>query len=254
MIAEREQNGQREGTWKASHKRMLAQNMKSTIRGLSVPTEFFLVVFLCFGLTIMANVTWIIHQVSPSHVSPMPTNSAVHLNNDSIIVSVVLESLTLGIALWIGSIRGWSLNTFGFRPTWKWTGAGVVLFIVFFGIQRLLGFLMRGVFHTTVDFHRVSHLTIPFILFICIVNPVFEESIEVGYFFQALQGYGMWVTVLASAAFRGFLHTTMGISGFVFMFAEGLLHGFVYWRWRQLWPLIVAHALQMLYSLLSQVK
>lgn len=228
--------------------------MKSIIRGLSVPTEFFLVVFICFGLTIMANVMWLIHNISPSHVSPMPANSAVHLNNDGIIVSVVLESLTLGLALWIGSIRGWSLTTFGFRPTCKRTGAGVGLFIAFFCIQRLLGLLMRGVFHTAVDFHRVSHLTVPFILFICIINPVFEESIEVGYFFHALQRHGMWVTVLASAAFRGFLHTTMGISGFVLMFAEGLLHGFFYWRWRQLWPLIVAHALQMLYSLLSQVK
>ena len=85
-----------------------------------------------------------------------------------------------------------------------------------------------------------------------VVNPVFEETLECGYLFQVLQRHGMWLTVFASAAFRGFLHSTMGISGFVFMFAEGLLHGFVYWKWRQLWPLIVAHALQMLYSLLTQ--
>jgi membrane protease YdiL (CAAX protease family) len=28
------------------------------------------------------------------------------------------------------------------------------------------------------------------------------------------------------------------------MFAMGLLCGFVYWKWRQLWPLILAHSLQ----------
>ena len=62
----------------------------------------------------------------------------------------------------------------------------------------------------------------------------------------------MWLTVLAVALFRGFLHTTMGVSGFVTMFAIGLLYGFFYWRWRQLWPLIVAHSLQMFYSLVPQ--
>ena len=108
--------------------------------------------------------------------------------------------------------------------------------------------------HPAVNFHTASQLTLPFIILISIVNPVFEETIEVGYFFQALQGYGMWLTVFASAAFRGFLHLSMGINGLIFMFAEGLLHGFFYWRWRQLWPLIVAHGLQMLYSLLAQVK
>ena len=44
----------------------------------------------------------------------------------------------------------------------------------------------------------------------------------------------------------------MGLSGFVTMFAMGLLYGFVYWRWRQLWPLVLAHSLQMLYALLPQ--
>jgi len=111
---------------------------------------------------------------------------------------------------------------------------------------------VQEVFHSTVDFHRLSELTIPFILLISMVNPVFEESLECGYFFQVLERHGMWVTVLASAAFRSFLHANMGISGVVFLFVLGLLYGFVYWRWRELWPLIVAHGLQMLYALLPQ--
>jgi membrane protease YdiL (CAAX protease family) len=181
-----------------------------------------------------------------------PAPSAIRLNNDGIIEGVVFRAVTLSVVLWIGHIRGWSLATFGLRPSWKWTGVGVLLFLANGLAGRVLSLLMTEVFHTTVDFHRVSEVTLPFVVLICIVNPIFEEALECGYFFQALQRHGMWVTVLASAVFRGFLHASMGVNGFVFMFALGLLFGFFYWRWRQLWPLIVAHALQMLYALLPQ--
>jgi membrane protease YdiL (CAAX protease family) len=220
----------------------------SIIRSFSVLTEFCLVIFIGFGITIVGTLAWMINHLSADPAAPV----AMRLNNDGIIEGVVLRVVTMSVVLWIGSIRGWSLATFGLRPSWKGTGAGVLLLIAFLLVQQILGFLTREVFHNTVDFHRVSELTIPFIILISIVNPVFEEALECGYFFQALQRHGMWLTVTASALFRGFLHASMGVSGLVFMFASGLLYGFVYWRWRQLWPLVVAHGLQMFYALLPQ--
>lgn len=38
-------------------------------------------------------------------------------------------------------------------------------------------------------------------------------------------------------------HLPFGINAVVTIFAIGLIFGFVCWRWRQLWPLIVAHSL-----------
>jgi len=224
--------------------------VKSIIRNLSAPTEFCLVIFIGFGLTIAGTFSWLI-----DHLWAVPLGSSdglTHLNNAGVVECVIFRLLPFGAVLWIGRIRGWSLAGFGLRPTWKWTVVGALLFFAFLLIQRVLGFLTREVFHHTVDFHRVSEMTIPFIILISIVNPVFEEALECGYLFQALERHGMWLTVLASATFRSFLHTTMGVNGIVFMFAEGLLHGFFYWRWRQLWPLIIAHALQMLYVLLPK--
>lgn len=237
--------------------------VKSIIRNLSAPTEFLLIIFVCFGLTLAVSSVWIINHLR--HV-PLPhTNGAahpdkdvIHLKNDGIIVSVVLGLITLGVALWIGRIRGWSLATFGVQVSWKWTALGVLLFFAFQLVVHLVHFLMTGSFfaathpHGQPDFLRVSHLTIPFIILISIFNPVCEEAMESGYFFHALQRYGMWLTVFAAALFRGFLHITMGFNGFATMFAMGLLYGFVYWRWRQLWPLVVAHSLQMFYALLPQ--
>ncbi len=226
--------------------------IKSFIQSFSAITEFCLVISICFGLTIVVTSVWLIRQLS--HAPPAPYNQIIHLRNNGAVVSVVLELVTLGIVLWIGRIRGWSLATFGLRFSWKGTGAGVLLFLAFFVIQQLNALLTRLVFHGTVDFHRVSNMTIPCIILLSIVNPLAEEAIESGYIFHALQRYGMWITVLAAAVFRGYLHATMGVSGFVTMFAMGLLYGFVYWRWRLLWPLMFAHALQMLYALIPQAQ
>jgi len=206
------------------------------------------VLFISFGLTIVHITAWIIHNVwaahAPSSVETRP------LQNDGIIVLTVMEVATMLIVLGIGRIRGWSLATFGFRLSWKWTVVGLLLFGAGFLLQQVTGFVTREVFHSTVDYHRINQLTLPVIVMISLINPIFEETIESGYIFYALEKYGPWLTVTLSAGFRAFLHATMGISGIVAMFTQGLLYGLFYWRWRQLWPLVVAHALQMLYSLL----
>jgi len=222
--------------------------VKSIIRSFSAPTELLLVLFISFGLTIVHITAWIIHNVwaaqAPSSVETRP------LQNDGIIFLAVMEVLTLLMVLGIGRIRGWSLATFGFRLSWKWTAVGLLLFGTGFLLQQVIGLVTREVFHSTVDYHRINQLTLPVIVMISLINPVFEETIESGYIFYALEKYGPWLTVGSSAGFRAFLHATMGISGVVAMFTQGLLYGLLYWRWRQLWPLVVAHALQMLYSLL----
>jgi hypothetical protein len=95
-----------------------------------------------------------------------------------------------------------------------------------------------------------GELTVPFIILFSMANPFFEELMETGYFIRSLQGFGMWPAVLASAFFRAFLHAHLGIFGAMNIFVMGVLFGLVYWRWRQLWPLIVAHSLMDLIGLL----
>ena len=217
---------------------------------------------ICFGLSIAASLIWIVNHISSAPlaheagISHPNSKDVIHLTNDGVITTIVLELVTLGIALWIGRMRGWSLRSFGSKISWKWTGLGVLLFLANYLLNTALHFLMTGHWqdsasaHGTPSFLRVSHLTVPFIILLATINPIFEEAFESGYFFHVLQRYGMWTTIFAASLFRGFLHVTMGWNGFVTMFAMGLLYGFVYWRWRQLWPLMVAHSLQIYLSLL----
>ena len=59
--------------------------------------------------------------------------------------------------------------------------------------------------------------------------------------------------VCASAAFRAFLHAYQGINALVLIFPLGLLVGYAYWKWRRLWPVVVAHTLLDLWALIPGV-
>ena len=168
-----------------------------------------------------------------------------YISNPIVLGMFIYELLVLSVVFWIGRIRGWSFAKLGFQISWKWTGVGVLLFVVSEAVAHGLFRVLAHVIHSeagTVGL-LAGGLTLPFIILNSITNPVFEEVFEAGYFIHSLQRFGMWPAVLASALFRAFLHAHLGVNGQLCVFVLGVIFGLTYWRWRQLWPLIFAHSL-----------
>ena len=205
--------------------------MRAFIRNLSAPAEFALVMFLGFGLSILFQF-W-----SVARHEPIAFTNALFLS------SVISELIILGIVLWIGRLRGWSLTTFGSRISWKNTGGGFLLFVVVVLAMAAIDVSLAHVIHAQGPQITANGLTLPVIILLSLVNPIFEEVLEAGYFINALKRFGMWPAVVASGLLRGILHMYQGPLGAIALFTFGIIFGLVYWRWRQLWPLIVAHAL-----------
>ena len=166
-----------------------------------------------------------------------------HTTDRSALRVVLLEWFGLAVTFWIARIRNWPLGAWGFQPTWKLTGAGVILCLattlVVEGLAASANEISPGMVHQ----HSVSDLSLPVLILLGLTNPIWEETLETAYFVQSLQRYGMWSAVLASAFFRAFLHAYHGITALIVIFPIGLIFGFVYWKWRWLWPLYVAHVL-----------
>ncbi len=205
--------------------------MKSFIRSLSAPAEFCLVLTIGFGLGLVSQIRAIAH----SHPILMSDRTVLHASG--------LDLLCLCIILWIGRIRGWSIATFGWRISWKGTAAGILLFIPATMVNILVSIALAGINAPRAGI-TVTRLAVPVIILLVVINPFFEEVLEAGYLIHSLRRYGMWPAVLASGLFRGLLHSYQGFGGVAVMFASGMVFALVYWRWRQLWPLVVAHALQ----------
>ena len=171
------------------------------------------------------------------------TTPKIHVTDSSALKVAVVELFGLAVTFWIARARGWSLGAWGFQPSWRLTGAGVFLclatVLVLWPIIWFSNAFSPGTLHRYTD----SHMSLPFLVLFIVVNPVFEETLETGYFVQSLQRYGIWSAVLASAFFRAFLHAYQGVGALVTVFPIGLIFGFVYWKWRRLWPLFIAHVL-----------
>jgi membrane protease YdiL (CAAX protease family) len=167
---------------------------------------------------------------------------------------VIYEILILAIMFWIGRIRGWSFATFGLRVSWKLTGAGFLLFALTFVALVIVAVIANTIHPAGTSPQLTGGVTWFFVLPVLIINPFFEELLETGYFVHCLQRYGMWPAVLTSALFRGALHAYLGFNGALSLFGMGIIFGLVYWRWRQLWPLIIAHSLGDLIFLLPVIR
>jgi membrane protease YdiL (CAAX protease family) len=204
--------------------------MTKFIRSLSASAEFCLVLLIGFGVSIVYEAWSIAHRY------------VVVMHDRTILASLVVELLELGIILWIGRIRGWSISTFGWRISWQWTAAGILLFFTVTTVKILVAIAAYSI-HPRQPGFVVAGLTVPVIILLTLINPFFEELLEAGYFIHSLRGHGMWPVVLATSIFRGILHLYQGIDGATAIFAGGVLIGIAYWRWRQLWPLVIAHCL-----------
>lgn len=155
----------------------------------------------------------------------------------------IYEFLGLAAMFWIARARKWPLGAWGFRPSWRLTGAGILLFLVItLSIQAIAAFA-NSTAPGTVHSAGVSLLSLPVLVLFAVTNSTFEETLEIGYFFQSFQRYGMWSAVLASAFFRAFLHSYHGMTALIIILPFGLIFGFIYWKWRRLWPLYIAHLL-----------
>ena len=219
--------------------------MKSFIQNLSAPAEFCIVILICFGLSISYSIQ-VLASYQMHMSSPQP-----HISNLLAIRSLIQKLLVLAVVFYIGHIRGWSFATLGFDISWKWTGVGILLCVFATVASSLIHKLVHVIRPEPATFGiTVGVLTLPVIFIFSVVNPVFEESLEAGYVIRSLQKFGMWPAVLASAFFKSFLHIYQGVSGAIGVFAVGLILGLAYWKWRQLWPLVLCHSLRDFFGLI----
>lgn len=221
--------------------------MERSSRRFSDATEFTLVMLVCYWWAIAASAVAITGHL-------MQVSVPVTVNDGHMLTLVGIEVVGLAAASWIGRARGWSVWSFGLRPTWWGTGAGFLLAITTAIAAILLGLSVNVAYPESVRFEPLpGSLSLTSVLLVSAVNPVFEEAIGVGYFTHASRRFGMWPTVLASAGFRAILHAYQGLNAVVIVLPVGMAFAAAYWRWGRLWPLVVAHALFSLAAFLPLV-
>jgi hypothetical protein len=177
------------------------------------------------------------------------------LYDDRRLYTIIAIELVCGtLAILLLRARGWKLADFGLRISMPLTIAGMLLFIGaniaiagFFEAFRALSGTDPSAMTTPVA--RASW--IPLILFV-LIDPLYEETFEVAYNIRATQVDGAAFGITLSATIRLICHLYQGPIAPLTILPLGIIFAAVYWKWRKVWPLAVAHGVAGWFALAPQ--
>lgn len=187
----------------------------------------------------------------------MAKGATTHVADDREMLTVVGIEIVCGtVAALILRARGWTWSDFGFQATFPQAMGGMLLFI---GANILIAtFYTLFTAASGIDLSKVtewsSKVSIPVIVLVIFVNPLYEELFEVAYNVRAGESQGAAFVVTLSALIRFACHLYQGPIAAVTILPLGIIFALVYWKWRRLWPLVVAHLVSDVFGLWPQAQ
>jgi len=197
--------------------------------------EFVAVIAVSFGYSIVT-----------SFVSALRGIRTHTVTDGSVARLLVFELLGLAICAEILRRRGWELRSFTLQPSWRGTAGGLLLWGASYAIW-LACFAVVVVFVSDrtplTSMRLVNHVSLLSAIALSLVNPIFEESLVTRYIIEWAGTESPSFAISLSSAIRLMYHVYQGPAATVTILPLGVLYAAVYWRWRKIWPLLIAHGL-----------
>jgi uncharacterized protein len=202
------------------------------LRRLSPTAELILVNLICFG------------PFAARAIVELAERKSVIVFDDTRALQIVAMEVVLGaIALLLLRARGWTAKDLGLSITMPQTIAGMLLLIganiAIVGIYQLVQLALG--YDPGAAIEVVARLSWPVLIVVTLINPLYDEVLVVAYNVEAAKGGGAAFAITLSAAVRFVCHLEQGPVIAFTILPLGLIFAFVYWRWRRVWPLVIAH-------------
>ena len=210
------------------------------IRRLSPTAELILVTLICFGPFAVMSIAGLVRR---EHV--------LVFDDRRLFTIAAIELVAGALAVLILRARGWSAGDLGMRISMPLTIGGMVLFIganitlatAYEAFRSLTGTDPAA---ATEPVARASWLAVIAIL---AIDPLYEETFEVAYVVRATEQSGAAFGITLSAAIRFVCHLYQGPVAALTILPLGIIFAAVYWKWRRVWPLAVAHGVASYFGL-----
>jgi uncharacterized protein len=203
--------------------------------------EFALVIGIAFGQFIVVSVASLL--AGPSGGENRLFDNG-HLS--SLLVYESIAGLLVGLILWRA---GWRLRDFNLQPSWAATASGIGLAVagwLVYYLAAILAHITLGSMssHPAGADGAYGGASPQLVLIVSVVNPLFEEILVCAYVIEALRRrFGIVAAINVSTALRVAYHVYQGPFAFLWVAMFGLLFAYAYVRWRNLWPLVLAHGI-----------
>jgi membrane protease YdiL (CAAX protease family) len=215
--------------------------MRKFVEGLTDRGEFVLVTFIAFGHAIVSSTAFLLLR-----------RQQYAMSSTRIARGIVVELAILLIVAWCLSLRGWTAERLGLTFGWGQALAGFVLFIaqmfLYWTVASLVVSSVPSAAHMQVP-HLVRTAPASLILLFILINSLYEEVLVAAYVIESLSAQGAAVAISASTLLRFSYHLYQGPIASISILPMGLLFGIIYWRGRNVWPLLVAHTIMNLIAL-----
>lgn len=199
------------------------------LRRLSARAEFLIVSLLCFA------------PFAVRSIVELTERKTLLLFDDRRALFILGVEVVAGtLALLLLRARGWTAKEFGLRVSPAQTIGGMLLLL---GTSMLVNTLMLAAPGASAATDVKVQLTWPVLIALTLINPFYDELFGVAYVVRAAESNGAAFAITLSAAIRFICHLEQGPVAALTILPLGLLFAAVYWRWRVVWPLIVAHAI-----------
>jgi len=207
--------------------------MRERIQKLSPRGEFFLIITICFGYITCTSLAVLLLRIRTYDLTSL-----------RIIRGMATEIIILAVAGWILHVRGWRLSQLTKAFSWPAALAGIPLFACYIAAYWVTAIAVVSIYPAASHIETVRMVPrAPIVLMVLfvIVNSVFEETMVCGYVITALSSEGAALSISASTLLRFLYHLYQGPVASLSILPLGLIFSVVYWRWKNLWPLWVAH-------------
>jgi uncharacterized protein len=200
-----------------------------------------LVISICFGWFILAS---ILSVIAGFPVTPV--------RDASLLGICLFEGLMALAALTVLRFSRFEIRTLIPIPSFGGTlhGAAITLgaIVITWPLYAIFGPNHSAIEQVT-QMAAQSRITLPAAVVASLVNGAYEEVFLCGYILRAVEGFGVSIAIGLSMLVRLLYHLYQGPYGALAVVGFGLLASIYFWRTRQLWPVVFAHALADLLAL-----
>jgi len=221
------------------------------LKRLSERAEFWVVLLLAYAYPVVAG---LLNLWNNRVVTPGETPAPVQVS-DADLWTVVVYEMVMG-ALILGFLRArgrpWSAFRLEIEPLDLVRGLAV--FFGAFGavwLAFVFASALPAAGERLADVPVQATFGLPSAVFVAVINPLFEECVNLGYIQTRLRAHGASFAVGAALLVRLLANLDQGPHVLVGIVPLGLLFGIYHWRTGRLGPVIVAHAMIEAFSLFA---
>jgi uncharacterized protein len=219
--------------------------MRKSINHLAPVIELVSILFIAFGFLIISSIFPAFISSSDNSGSFFNYQNEIEETSTALFSIIVYEVFALGIIILILKYRGWKFSDFNLQFSFRLFLVGILLFYTDLLLNLLLEFFIHPIpppSGTSGEYYPIrNEANWISIILIVIINSIYEESILIGYLFKRLEKIHPVFVVVISLTIRELYHTYQGWISLINITSMGLIFGFYYYKFRKLWPVIIAH-------------